>query len=578
MMSQPTLYEIRHSASHVLAQAVLALFPDAKLGIGPAIDDGFYYDFDLSRTLTPDDLIDLEQKMAAILAEDQVFSTYVLDRAQTEAVIADSEQPYKLEIIRDLDLGDYSFYKNGSFVDLCRGPHVASTRQIGAIKLLRVSGAYWRGSEKNKMLQRIYGTAFHTQGELDAYLIRIEEAGKRDHRLLGKELDLFSIQDDVGPGLILWHPKGARVRSIIEDYWRKSHFRAGYELLYTPHVGKSQLWETSGHLSFYNENMYAKMDVDDQDYYVKPMNCPFHVMIYNNRHWSYRDMPLRFAELGTVYRYERTGVLHGLMRVRGFTQDDAHIVCTPDQVEEEISKVLTLCFATLNDFGFEKVKVFLSTRPKEKYVGDLDRWAASETALRNAIVAAGLPFEVDEGGGAFYGPKIDVKIEDAIGREWQCSTVQFDFNLPERFDMTYVGADGQKHRPYMIHRALLGSIERFFGILIEHYEGKFPTWLAPVQVKLLSVNKEMVEYCKSVASELLAQDIRVVTDSSDEKIGYKIRQGLNERVPYLAVIGKREAEAGTLSVRGRQGDLGALSVADFISLIRGESSPGVIPS
>ena len=571
MMSQPTLYEIRHSASHVLAQAVLALFPDAKLGIGPAIDDGFYYDFDLSRTLTPDDLIDLEQKMAAILAEDQVFSTYVLDRAQTEAVIADSEQPYKLEIVRDLDLGDYSFYKNGSFVDLCRGPHVASTRQIGAVKLLRVSGAYWRGSEKNKMLQRIYGTAFHTQGELDAYLIRIEEAGKRDHRLLGKELDLFSIQDDVGPGLILWHPKGARVRSIIEDYWRKSHFRAGYELLYTPHVGKSQLWETSGHLSFYNENMYAKRDVDDQDYYVKPRNCPFHVMIYNNRHWSYRDMPLRFAELGTVYRYERTGVLHGLMRVRGFTQDDAHIVCTPDQVEEEISKVLTLCFATLNDFGFEKVKVFLSTRPKEKYVGDLDRWAASETALRNAIVAAGLPFEVDEGGGAFYGPKIDVKIEDAIGREWQCSTVQFDFNLPERFDMTYVGADGQKHRPYMIHRALLGSIERFFGILIEHYEGKFPTWLAPVQVKLLSVNKEMVEYCKSVASELLAQDIRVVTDSSDEKIGYKIRQGLNERVPYLAVIGKREAEAGTLSVRGRQGDLGALTVADLISLIRGES-------
>ena len=570
-MSQPTLHEIRHSASHVLAQAVLALFPDAKLGIGPAIDEGFYYDFDLPRTLTPDDLIELEQKMSAILAEDQIFSTYVLDRAQTEAAIAESDQPYKLEIIQDWDVGEYSFYKNGSFVDLCRGPHVASTRQIGAIKLLRVSGAYWRGSEKNKMLQRIYGTAFHTQEELDAYLIRLEEAAKRDHRLLGKELDLFSIQDEVGPGLILWHPKGARIRSIIEDYWRKAHFRAGYELLYTPHVGKGQLWETSGHLSFYNENMYAKMEVDDQDYYVKPMNCPFHVMIYNNRHWSYRDMPLRFAELGTVYRYERTGVLHGLMRVRGFTQDDAHIVCTPDQVEEEISKVLTLCFSMLNDFGFEKVKVFLSTRPKEKYVGDLDRWAASETALRNAIVAAGLPFEVDEGGGAFYGPKIDVKIEDAIGREWQCSTVQFDFNLPERFDMTYVGADGQKHRPYMIHRALLGSIERFFGILIEHYEGKFPTWLAPVQVKLLSVNKEMSDYCKSVAAELLAKDIRVVTDSSDEKIGYKIRQGLNERVPYLAVIGKREAEAGTLSVRGRQGDLGALTVADLISLIQGES-------
>jgi len=569
-MSQPTLHEIRHSASHVLAQAVLALFPEAKLGIGPAIDEGFYYDFDLPRTLTPDDLTDLEQKMRAIIAENQEFSTYNLDREETEVVLSESQQPYKLEIINDLNLGEYSFYKNGPFVDLCRGPHVAHTGQIGAIKLLRVSGAYWRGSEKNKMLQRIYGTAFHTQEELDTYLHRLEEAAKRDHRLLGKELDLFSIQEDIGPGLILWHPKGARVRSIIEDYWRKAHFRAGYELLYTPHVGRSQLWETSGHLSFYNENMYAKMDVDDHEYYVKPMNCPFHVMIYNNRHWSYRDMPLRFAELGTVYRYERSGVLHGLMRVRGFTQDDAHIVCTPDQVESEISDVLKLCFNMLTDFGFDKVKVYLSTRPKEKYVGDLDRWAASEAALKNSIIAAGLPFEVDEGGGAFYGPKIDVKIEDAIGRQWQCSTVQFDFNLPERFDMTYVGPDGQKHRPYMVHRALLGSIERFFGILIEHYEGKFPTWLAPVQVKLLSVGKDVADYCKSVAAELLAHDIRVVTDLSDEKVGYKIRQALNERVPYFAVIGKREAEAGTLSVRGRQGELGALSISDLIKQIQSE--------
>lgn len=567
----PTLFEIRHSASHVLAQAVLALFPDAKLGIGPAIDDGFYYDFDLSRSLTPDDLIELEQKMREIIREDQAFSTYSLDRGETDETLRTQDQPYKLEIVRDLDLPDYSFYENGPFVDLCRGPHVSSTSEIGVVKLLRVSGAYWRGSEKNKMLQRIYGTAFHTQSELDAYLHRLEEAAKRDHRLLGKELELFSIQEDIGPGLILWHPKGARVRSIIEDYWRKVHFRAGYELLVTPHVGRSNLWETSGHLSFYREGMYAKMSVDEQEYYVKPMNCPFHVMVYNDRHWSYRDMPQRYAELGTVYRYERSGVLHGLMRVRGFTQDDAHIICTAEQVEDEISKVLTLCFKMLTDFGFDKVKVFLSTRPEEKYVGDLDRWAQSENALRNAIIAAGLPFEVDEGGGAFYGPKIDVKIEDAIGREWQCSTVQFDFNLPERFDMTYIGPDGQKHRPYMIHRALLGSIERFFGILIEHYEGKFPTWLAPVQLKLLCVNQDVVEYCKQVQADLMAQDIRVSLDVSNEKIGYKIRQGLNERVPYLAVVGKREAEAGTLSVRGRQGDLGLLSVADITQIIQAEN-------
>ncbi|NDC82125.1 threonine--tRNA ligase [bacterium] len=564
----PTLFEIRHSASHVLAQAVLAMFPDAKLGIGPAIDDGFYYDFDLPRTLTPDDLAELESKMASIIAEGQEFSTYTLDRSATETHLAHENQPYKLEIVNDLNLDTYSFYKNGPFVDLCRGPHVRTTADIGAIKLLRVSGAYWRGSEKNKMLQRIYGTAYHTQGELDAYLTRIEEAAKRDHRVLGKELDLFSIQDDIGPGLILWHPKGARVRSIIEDYWRNAHFRAGYDVLYTPHVGRSNLWETSGHLSFYSENMYAKMSVDDVDYYAKPMNCPFHVKIVQNRQYSYRDLPLRLAELGTVYRYERSGVLHGLMRVRGFTQDDAHIVCTPDQVESEIADVLTLCFSMLDRFGFNKVKVFLSTRPKEKYVGDLDRWATSETALKNAIESAGLPYEIDDGGGAFYGPKIDIKIEDAIGRQWQCSTVQFDFNLPERFDMTYVGPDGQRHRPYMIHRALLGSIERFFGILIEHYEGKFPTWLAPVQIKLLSVGQDVVPFSREIQRRLLEQDIRVVVDSSDEKIGYKIRQGLNERVPYLGVIGKREIEAGTISVRGRDGDLGPLNVEQVVDLIR----------
>lgn len=564
-MTPPSLFDIRHSASHVLAQAVLALFPDAKLGIGPAIDDGFYYDFDLPRALTPDDLIAIESKMKGIIDDDQTFSTFTLDQEAARAHQA--SQPYKLEIIADLDLPEYSFYENGPFIDLCRGPHVTSTRQIGAVKLLKVSGAYWRGSEKNKMLQRIYGTAFHTEAELATYLHRLEEAEKRDHRVIGKALDLFSIQDDIGPGLILWHPKGARIRAIIEDFWRTAHFKAGYELLNTPHIGRANLWETSGHLSFYNENMYADIEVDGQHYYLKPMNCPFHVKIYQNKQWSYRDLPLRWAELGTVYRYERSGVLHGLMRVRGFTQDDAHIICTPDQVESEISDVLRLCFDMLSRFGFETVKVFLSTRPKEKYVGDLDRWEKSEEALRNAIVAAGLPFEVDDGGGAFYGPKIDIKIQDAIGREWQCSTVQFDFNLPERFDMTYVGSDGQKHRPYMIHRALLGSIERFFGILIEHYEGKFPTWLAPVQLKLLSINQDLGAHCNAIRDQLRSRGFRIEVDASDAKLGYKIRQAVGEKVPFIGVIGKQEAANGTISIRGRDGDLGAKTIDEIIELL-----------
>lgn len=567
MNSQLSLDVIRHSASHVLAQAVLAVFPDAKLGIGPAIEDGFYYDFDLPRTLSTDDFVALEAHINRIIAENQHFSSYSLSRAEAEKMMQDKAQSFKVAIIEDLNLDTYSFYENGPFVDLCRGPHVTHTGEIGVVKLLKVAGAYWRGSEKNKMLQRIYGTAFHTQADLDAYLHKIEEAQKRDHRTLGKELDLFSIQEEVGGGLVLWHPKGARVRHIMETYWKEVHYQSGYQLLYTPHIGLADLWKTSGHLDFYQENMYASVQVENEDYFIRPMNCPFHVLTFKHKPHSYRDLPVRFAELGTVYRYERSGALHGLMRVRGFTQDDAHIICTQDQMQGEILAVVKLCMTMLKKFGFDKVKVYLSTRPEEKYVGDLAHWESAENALREAISILQLPFEVDEGGGAFYGPKIDIKIEDAIGREWQCSTIQFDFNLPERFDMHYIGSDGQKHRPFMVHRALLGSIERFFGVLIEHYAGKFPLWLAPVQVKILSISEETVAYCKALEAQLLSKNIRVDSDLGSEKLGYKIRQAIQEKVPYLIVIGKKEAANNTVAVRSSGQDLGEMTVDAFIGLV-----------
>ena len=563
-MPQPTLEEIRHSASHILAQAVLQVFPDAKLGIGPVIDEGFYYDFGLSRPLSPDDLANIESRMQQILKEAQDFRAYTLPRAAATLFFQEREQPYKLELIEDLNVPEYSFYENGPFIDLCRGPHVQNTTEIPAIKLMRVSGAYWRGDEKRPMLQRIYGTAFHSQSELDDYLLRLEEAQKRDHRILGKALDLFSFQDDIGPGLVLWHPKGAMIRSIIEDHWRKEHYKAGYDLLYSPHVGRATLWETSGHLSFYRENMFAEMLVDDQSYFVKPMNCPFHIKVYESQHHSYRDLPLRYAELGTVYRYERSGVLHGLMRVRGFTQDDAHIICTPDQVSAEILEVLSLCSKILDAFGFHKKHVYLSTRPKEKYVGNLDLWRSAESALEDAIKTMGWDYSLDDGGGAFYGPKIDIKIEDAIGRLWQCSTIQFDFNLPERFDMTYVGSDGQKHRPIVIHRALFGSLERFFGILIEHYEGKFPVWLAPVQIKLLNLSTETMDYTKALANVLRQAGIRVATDLSDEKLGYKIRMATTEKVPFIGVIGKKESADNMVSVRTRGSSDSQIIAADLL--------------
>ena len=571
MDKQIDIEEIRHSCSHILAQAVQRLFPDAILGIGPVIENGFYYDFELSRALNEDDLKVIEKHMKAIIKEKQSFKQYDLSREDTETHLKKQNQPYKLEIVNDLNLDTYSFYENGPFIDLCRGPHVDHTKRIKAFKLLKVAGAYWRGSEKNKMLQRVYGVAFHTKDELNDYLHQLEEAKRRDHRILGKQLNLFSIVDDIGGGLVTWHPNGSKIRHTIETIWKETHFEKEYDLLYSPHIGKADLWKTSGHLDCYQENMYSSISVDEQDYYLKPMNCPFHVLTYKSAHHSYRQLPVRYAELGTVYRYERSGVLHGLFRVRGFTQDDAHIICTPAQVHEEIYSVLDFCIETLRLFGFTSFKTFISTRPEEKAVGDDASWKMATEALEDAVKKIGIDYEIDEGGGAFYGPKIDVKIKDSIGREWQCSTIQFDFNLTERFDMSFINSEGQRERPFMIHRALLGSLERFFGILIEHYEGKFPSWLASAQVKILTINDSFSDFADSVKQSLSKGLIRCNIDNSSEKIGYKIRQAISEKVPYMIIIGKKEVETQLFSVRSRdEGELGQLSIEDIIKRIKSE--------
>ena len=470
---------MRHSAAHVMAEAVLSIFPDAKFGIGPATQDGFYYDFDLPRSLTPDDLPIIEAKMREIIADDLPFTKEEVAKEEARKIFA--AQPYKLELIDEIPDEKVGLYRQGNFVDLCRGPHVGSTAEIKAFKLVSIAGAYWRGSERRPMLQRIYGVAFDTEKALTEHLEKLEEMESHDHRRLNKQLNLYIAPQEVGGGLIIYGPKAGRIRAIIEEFWRQEHFANGYELLYTPHIGLSKLWETSGHLDFYQENMYSPIDIEGQQYYLKPMNCPFHMLAYNAQPRSYRDLPLRWAELGTVYRYERSGVLLGLLRTRGFTQDDAHIICTPEQVEDEIAEVFRFSIHMWQAFGFDKYKVYLSTRP-QKAIGTEEQWRQAEEALRKVLDEQDVDYEVDKGGGAFYGPKIDIKIEDFLGREWQMTTIQFDFNLPERFDMVYTGKDGQEHRPYMIHRALLGAWERFFGLLIEHYGGAFPVWLAPVQV------------------------------------------------------------------------------------------------
>jgi len=565
-----SLEELRHSASHVMAEAVQRLFPEAKFAIGPAIENGFYYDFDLPRPLTPEDLEEIARLMQESIKAKQPFVREEVSRAEAEQIFAD--QPYKLELIRDLPPEEtISLYRHGEFTDLCRGPHVENTGDLrwDSFALLSTAGAYWRGDEHRPMLQRIYGTIFPSKQELKAYLDQLEEIQRRDHRRLGRELDLFSLHEEAGPGLVYWHPKGGRIRTIIEDFWRMRHYEGGYEILYTPHIGRSWLWETSGHLDFFSEGMYAPMEIDDQDYYLKPMNCPFHIMIYNTDVRSYRELPLRWAELGTVYRYERSGVLHGLLRARGFTQDDAHIICTPDQIEDEILGVLRFSLRLWRDLGFENVVAYLATRP-EKAVGEPERWEQALVSLRKALEVENVAYEVDEGGGAFYGPKIDLKIKDALGREWQMTTIQFDFNEPERFDMKYTGADGQEHRPYMVHRALLGSLERFFGVLIEHYGGAFPVWFAPVQVRLIPIADRHVAFADEVLARLKAAGLRVEIDDSGDRMNAKIRKAQMAKIPYMLVIGDREAETGNVSVRLRTNEnLGAMDVDAFLERING---------
>ena len=554
--------KIRHSAAHVMADAVMQLFPDAKMGIGPPTKDGFYYDFEVTDPFTPDDLIKIEKRMSEIISGNHSFDKTTISRADAEHKF--EYQPYKIELIENLESSEpISTYSHGTFEDLCQGPHVKTTSDICAFKLLTVAGAYWRGSENNPMLQRIYGTAFESTEALEEHLNKLEEAEKRDHRTLGRALDLFSTHDEIGPGLTIWNPKGATLRSIVEQYWRDLHIQHNYQPVYSPHIGRSNLWETSGHLGFYNENMYAPMEIDEQQYYLKPMNCPFHIMVYKSSLRSYRELPLKLSELGTVYRYERSGVLHGLMRVRGFTQDDAHIFCMPDQIEEEIGKVLDLTFELLEAFGFNNYTIALSTRP-EKYVGEIDMWDHATDSLRKAIESRSLKYTIDEGGGAFYGPKIDLNIQDALDRDWQCTTVQFDFNLPERFNLVFQNDSGERAQPYMIHRAILGSIERFIGILIEHYSGAFPVWLAPVQGVIIPISDRHLDYAASVQKALSTSGLRIEVDSRRDRMNAKIRDAQMQKIPYMIVVGDSEEEADSVSVRLRDGtNLGAISVSEF---------------
>lgn len=561
---------LRHSASHILAQAVQHLFPGVKLGIGPAIEEGFYYDFDVPQPFTPEDLTRLEEEMKKIVAADYPFLREEISREEALRLFADRGEKYKVELIVDLPPDvPISVYRQGDFLDLCAGPHLPSTGRLKHFKLLSVAGAYWRGDEKRPMLQRIYGTAYGEKAELEEHLQRLEEAKRRDHRRLGRELDLFSLQEEAGPGLVFWHPKGGLVRQLIEDFWRAEHRRRGYEIVYTPHIAKLDLWKISGHWSWYKENMYSPISIDEVEYLLKPMNCPFHILMYKSATRSYRDLPLRWGELGTVYRYERSGVLHGLLRVRGFTQDDAHLFVRPDQLEDELVGVLDLAQFMMKSFGYQNYELMLSVRDpqnKAKYIGDDAVWEMAEKALIGALEKKGLPYQIGEGEAKFYGPAIDITLKDALGRGWQGPTIQVDFNLPERFDLTYVGEDGQPHRPVMIHRTVLGSMERFMGGLIEHYAGAFPLWLAPVQVRVLPITERHHDYAYQVGARLKEAGLRVEVDARNEKVGYKIRQAEVEKVPYMLVVGDKEREQGQVAVRQRQqGDLGPMDLEAFLA-------------
>lgn len=596
------MYILRHSTAHLMAAAVQRLYPDAKFAIGPPVEHGFYYDIDLSKPLAAEELPAIEAKMRELQAERLPFERVEMSLDDALRLMEEQGQTYKVEILETIrrygssrpdaveelkdeaEVGEaVSLYQTGSFLDLCRGPHVPDTSFLRAFKLTHIAGAYWRGDERNPMLTRIYGTAFPTEEELEQHLFRLEEAKRRDHRRLGRELELFSIEEEIGPGLVLWHPKGALIREVIETFWRNEHRRRGYQLVYTPHVARAHLWDVSGHLSWYQDNMFAGMEVEGQEYLVKPMNCPFHILIYRSQTRSYRDLPLRLGELGTVYRYERSGVLHGLLRVRGFTQDDAHIFCRPEQLESEVAEVLELALAMLRAFGFTEVHLVLSLcdpNQMTKYAGSEEEWQRAESALERVLEKSGMPFDRVKGEAAFYGPKIDVSLVDVLGRRWQCATIQVDFNMPERFDLGYIGEDGRSHRPLMVHRALLGSLERFFGVLIEHHGGAFPLWLAPVQVAVLPLTARHEGYAREVVGRLASAGVRVSLDDRNEKVGYRIRQAEVNKVPYIVVVGDREVEAGQVSVRERgRRERGAIALEALLAEL-GEAlhPPGAGPA
>jgi len=553
--------KIRHSLSHIMAHAVQDIFKNVKFGIGPIIENGFYYDFDLPHSIIPEDIPKIEKRMKELIKQDIKFQKKSISK--TEAKKLFKNQPYKLELINKIKTKTVSIYKSGKFTDLCSGPHVKSTKEISnAFKLLKLAGAYWKGDEKNQMLQRIYGTAFNIKKELDDYLKKQEQAEKRDHRKIGKNLDLFHIDEEVGPGLVLWHAKGASLVRTIEDFWIKEHIKNGYEIIKTPHIGRIKLWQTSGHTDFYKENMFGPMEVEKDQYLIKPMNCPFAMKIYKSKMRSYRDLPIRWGELGTVYRYERSGVLHGLTRVRGFTQDDAHIICTPSQLEDEILKAVKFGIKLLKTFGFKDYKIYLATKP-EKCVGTKKNWGKAIKTLKQTLNKLKLDYEIDPEGGVFYGPKIDIKIKDSLDREWQCTTIQFDFNLPERFNMTYIDRNSKKQRPFMVHRALLGSLERFIGVLLEHYAGALPFWLSPVQIYVIPISKTHKKYAKEVAEQL--KDFRIELKDEDETLGKKIREGEMQKIPYMLIIGDKEIKSKSISVRHREkGDIGLMKINKFI--------------
>jgi threonyl-tRNA synthetase len=553
-----------------MAHAVKELFPKAKLAIGPAIEDGFYYDFDIDTPFLPEDLLRIEKKMSEIVKNNNAFARKTISKTEAIDMFKKQGETYKVEILNDIADENVSIYEEGGFVDLCRGPHIASTGVIRAFKLLSIAGAYWRGDQNNKMLQRIYGISFANQEDLKKHLDFLEEVKRRDHRKLGKELDLFSFSEDIGPGLVLWHPNGAIIRNVIENFWRDEHYKGDYKLLYSPHIAKLNLWQKSGHLDFYKDNMYSPMEIDGIEYEIKPMNCPFHINVYKSSLRSYRELPIKYAELGTVYRYERSGVLHGLLRVRGFTQDDAHIFCREDQIEDEILSILDFTVFVLKTFGFESYDIYLSTRP-EKYVGTLESWDKATNALKQALEKKKLSYQVDPGEGVFYGPKIDIKIKDSLNRAWQCSTIQVDFNNPERFDVVFRGSDGKDHRPIMIHRALMGSLERFFGVLVEHYAGLFPLWLSPVQVGILTIAERHSDYASKIASRLKAEGIRVDVNPENEKIGYKIREATMRKIPYLVIIGDKEIAEEKITVRKNNGEnIGPFTIDEFAEIINKE--------